>query len=165
MKYFEWEGAVTEAVAEILAISHSDAAGIVEAQPFYMQQSWGKGMDAQLAAAKIMDAAQAQAQAQAESEERAATPAPAPRQQRMLFGDEADAHAYWKDKEFKVYAVDLIQGRGKKEKVAHTMYVRARTGLGAATCAKENDWSRNPKPRYVARLAGPRELGCTPSKI
>lgn len=155
MKYFEWEAAVTEAVAETLAISHSDAAGIVDAQPFYMQQSWGKGMDAQLTATKIIDAAQV------ETEERAATPAP--RQQRMLFGDEADAHAYWKDKELKVYAVDLIQGRGKKEKVAHTMYVRARTGLGAATCAKENDWSRNPKPRYVARLAGPRELGCTPS--
>ncbi|MDU8389147.1 hypothetical protein [Pseudomonas syringae] len=157
MRYFEWEGAVTEAVAETLAISHSDAAGIVEAQLFYMQQSWGRGMDAQLTAAKIMDAAQA------ENEERAASPAPL--QQRMLFGDEADAHAYWKDKDLKVYAVDLIQGRGKKEKVAHTMYVRARTGLGAAICAKENDWSRNRKPRYVARLAGPRELGCTPSKI
>jgi hypothetical protein len=156
MKYFEWEGAVTEAVAEALAISHSDAAGIVEAQLFCMQQSWGKSMDAQLTAAKIVDSAQA------ETDARAATSAP--RQQRMLFGDEADAHAYWKDKEFKVYAVDLIQGRGKKEKVAHTMYVRARTGLGAAACAKENDWSRNAKPRYVARLAGPRELGCTPSK-
>jgi hypothetical protein len=155
MKYFEWEGAVTEAVAETMAISHSDASGIVEAQPFNMQQSWVKGMDAQQTAAKIIEAAQA------ENEEPAITPAP--RQVRMLFGDEADAHAYWKDKEWKVYAVDLIQGRGKKEKVAHTMYVRARTGLGAANCAKENDWSRNPKPRYVARLAGPRELGCTPS--
>lgn len=60
MKYFEWEGAVTEAVAETLAISHSDAAGIVEAQPFYMQQSWGKGMDAQLTAAKILATAQAE---------------------------------------------------------------------------------------------------------
>lgn len=60
MKYFEWEGAVTEAVAETLAISHSDAAGIVEAQPFYMQQSWGQGMDAQLTSAKILAAAQAE---------------------------------------------------------------------------------------------------------
>lgn len=155
MKYFEWEGAVIEVVAELMAISHSDAAGVVEAQPFYMQQSWGKGMDAQLTAAKVIEAAQEQA------EERAMTPAP--KQERMLFGDEADAHAFWKDKEWKTFAVDLFQGRGKKEKVAHTMYVRARTGLEAAICAKENDWSRNPKPRYVARLAGPRELGCTPS--
>lgn len=60
MKYFEWEGAVTEAVAESMAISNSDAAGVVEAQPFYMQQSWGKGMDAQQTAAKILAAAQAE---------------------------------------------------------------------------------------------------------
>ena len=58
MKYFEWEGAVVEAVAESMAISNSDAAGVVEAQPFYMQQSWGKGMDAQQTAAKILAAAQ-----------------------------------------------------------------------------------------------------------
>jgi hypothetical protein len=155
MKYFEWEGSVTEAVAEIMAISSSAASGIIEAQPFYMQQSWGNGMDAQITAARIIEAAQM------EAEERAK--APAPKQERMLFGDEADAHAFWKNKEWKTYAVDLVQGRGKKEKVVRTMYVRARTGLGAATCAKENDWSRNPKPRYVARLAGPVELGCTPS--
>lgn len=60
MKYFEWEGAVIEAVAESMAISHSDATGVVEAQPFYMQQSWGKGMDAQQTAAKILAAAQAE---------------------------------------------------------------------------------------------------------
>lgn len=59
MKYFEWEGAVIDAVAESMAISHSDATGVVEAQPFYMQQSWGKGMDAQQTAAKILAAAQA----------------------------------------------------------------------------------------------------------
>ncbi|HJH19492.1 MAG TPA: hypothetical protein K8W20_12345 [Pseudomonas lactis] len=60
MKYFEWEGAVTEAVAETLAMNHSDAAGIVEAQPFYTQQSWGKGVDAQLTAAKILAVDQAE---------------------------------------------------------------------------------------------------------
>lgn len=65
MKYFEWEGAVIEAVAESMAISHSDAAGVVEAQPFYMQQSWGKGMDAQLTAAKVIEAAVGQAQERA----------------------------------------------------------------------------------------------------
>lgn len=81
-----------------------------------------------------------------------------------MFGDEADAHTFWKDKEFKTYAVDLVVGKGKKQKVIHTMYVRARTGKGAAECAKENDWSRKPKPYYVPRLAGPSELGCTPSK-
>ncbi|WP_119737011.1 hypothetical protein [Pseudomonas sp. Larv2_ips] len=58
MKYFEWEGAVTQAVADALQVSRSDASGIVEAQPFYMQQSWGKGMDALQTAAKILAAAQ-----------------------------------------------------------------------------------------------------------
>jgi len=86
-----------------------------------------------------------------------------PRQERMLFGDEADAHAFWKDKEWKTFAVDLIAHTGRKQKVIHTMYVRARTSADAAQCAKDNDWTRKPKPRYVARLAGPRELGCTPS--
>lgn len=157
MKYFEWEGAVIEVVAELMAISYSNAAGVVEAQPFYMQQSWGKGMDAQLTAAKVIEAAQEQA------EERAMTPAP--KQERMLFGDEADAHAFWKDKEFKVFAVDLVQGNGKKRKVSRTMYVRARTAKGAAECAKANDWSPRPKPYYSPRLAGPRELGCTPVKV
>ncbi|TCV62767.1 hypothetical protein [Pseudomonas fluorescens] len=54
MKYFEWEGEVIEAVADAMAISHSDASSIVEAKQFYMQQSWGKGMDAQQTATKIM---------------------------------------------------------------------------------------------------------------
>lgn len=67
MKYFEWKTAVIEAAAESMAISHSDAAGIIEAQ-----QSCGKGMDAQLTAAKVIEAAQEQA------EERAVTPAPKP---------------------------------------------------------------------------------------
>lgn len=86
-----------------------------------------------------------------------------PRQERMLFGDEADAHAFWKDKEFKTFAVDLIVRVGNKQKVIHTMYVRARSSTDAAQCAKDNDWTRKPKPRYAARLAGPRELGCTPT--
>lgn len=81
-------------------------------------------------------------------------------QQRILFGDEADAHSFWKDKEWKTFAVDLVTGSGKKRKIIHTMYVRARTGDGAESCAKENDLRRVPRTSYCARLAGPRELGC-----
>ncbi|UST77231.1 hypothetical protein [Pseudomonas siliginis] len=58
MKYSEWEVAVTEAVATALQVNHADASGVVEAQPFYMQQSWVKGMDAQQTATKILAAAQ-----------------------------------------------------------------------------------------------------------
>lgn len=60
MKYFEWEGAVVEAVAEALGVGHADASGVVEGQPFCMQQSWGKGLDAQQTATKILAAAQAE---------------------------------------------------------------------------------------------------------
>jgi len=59
MSYHEWECKVIEAVARSLDISHGDAAGVVEAQPFYMAQSWGKKLDAQQTAAKILGAAQA----------------------------------------------------------------------------------------------------------
>jgi len=55
--YFEWECSVIEAVAETMAISHSDAASLVEAQPFYIQQSWSKALEAQQAAAKVIEAA------------------------------------------------------------------------------------------------------------
>lgn len=50
----QWEGAVAEIIAETLGITTSDAQGIVQAQDFYMTQSWGKGMPAQETAEKIM---------------------------------------------------------------------------------------------------------------
>ncbi|WP_219096289.1 hypothetical protein [Pseudomonas sp. UMAB-40] len=53
-EYTVWEEAIIELVAEALDASRSDAAGVVEAQPFYMQQSWGKGMDAKETAEKIL---------------------------------------------------------------------------------------------------------------
>ncbi|MHC5209062.1 hypothetical protein [Pseudomonas chlororaphis] len=59
-KYFEWEDAVIEQVAEALDVSHSDASGVVGAQPFYMQQSWGLGLNAKQTATKILAAAQAE---------------------------------------------------------------------------------------------------------
>ena len=86
-------------------------------------------------------------------------------QGRVLLGDEADAYAFWKDKEFKTFAVDLVTGQGRKRKVVHTMYVRARDAVGAVACARANDFiCRKPRPYYSARLAGPRELGCTLAK-
>lgn len=53
----EWETSVIEAVAEALDIDYSDAAGVVEAQPFYMQQSWGLELGAKQTAEKILAAA------------------------------------------------------------------------------------------------------------
>lgn len=45
---------------EAVSIRHSDASSVVGALPFYMQQSWGKVMDAQQTATKILAAAQAE---------------------------------------------------------------------------------------------------------
>ncbi|MNJ43263.1 hypothetical protein D3C77_382620 [compost metagenome] len=53
-EYAEWEQAVTQQIADTIEVSYSDAAGVVEGQPFYMQQSWGKGMDASQTAEKIL---------------------------------------------------------------------------------------------------------------
>lgn len=53
-EHSSWEGDVINAVANALEISYSDASGVVEAQPFYMAQSWSKGLDAQATAQKIL---------------------------------------------------------------------------------------------------------------
>lgn len=52
--YSVWEGEVTQFVADDLEISHSDAAGIVEGQPFYVQQAWGKGLNSRETADKVL---------------------------------------------------------------------------------------------------------------
>ena len=44
--YVEWETEVTQILADKLDIDYGDASGIVEAQPFYLQQSWTKGLSA-----------------------------------------------------------------------------------------------------------------------
>lgn len=54
-EHASWEEEVINAVARDLMITYSDATGIVEAQPFYMAQSWSKGLDAQDTAQKIID--------------------------------------------------------------------------------------------------------------
>ena len=60
MAYNDWENTVVEVVAEALGVGHSDACGVVEAQPFHMQQAWGKGLDAPQTADIILAATQVQ---------------------------------------------------------------------------------------------------------
>ncbi|MFJ2456672.1 hypothetical protein ACIOWK_34075 [Pseudomonas protegens] len=52
--YSAWEGEVIQFVADDLDISFSDATGIVLGQPFYVQQSWGKGMSSRETADKVL---------------------------------------------------------------------------------------------------------------
>lgn len=54
MNYSEWEQSVTESLVESLEIPYADASGIVEAQEFYMSQSWGQGLNSQQAAEKLL---------------------------------------------------------------------------------------------------------------
>ncbi|VVN27796.1 hypothetical protein PS623_04625 [Pseudomonas fluorescens] len=54
MGHADWEASVTEAIAEVLEISYSEATGVIEAQDFYIQQSWGLGLNPQETAAKII---------------------------------------------------------------------------------------------------------------
>lgn len=52
--YVQWEEKVAELLADHLAISAGDANGLVEAQSFCMQQSWGQGLGAQETVDKII---------------------------------------------------------------------------------------------------------------
>jgi hypothetical protein len=84
-------------------------------------------------------------------------------QTRFIFTDEADAIAYWAGREFKTFAVDVRTGARRRSATARTLYVRARTPERAEACAQQEDWQKKPGTKYVARLAGPRELGCVPT--
>lgn len=53
--YDQWERQVTDKVGATLKISNGDAQGIVEAQSFYMQQSWAKGLTANETAKVIIE--------------------------------------------------------------------------------------------------------------
>lgn len=82
---------------------------------------------------------------------------------RFLLPDEADAadaRAYWADKEFKKWAVDVAAGPEKRPTYCQTFYARARTADAAIACVKRNMIRTIARARFRARLAGPRELGC-----
>lgn len=58
-KYTDWEAAVTEQIAEGVELTYGDAAGLLEGQPFTVQQAWTLGLEPQQAAVKIIAAATA----------------------------------------------------------------------------------------------------------
>ena len=75
------------------------------------------------------------------------------------------AAEYWKDKEWKKWAVDITSGHVRKPTFSRTEYVRARTSEDAIACIKRESFLAAPPrgSRYAARLAGPYELGCRPT--
>lgn len=81
-------------------------------------------------------------------------------------GDHAEAVAYWADREWKKWAVDVVAAVSSGTKFGFTMYVRARTADAARECAKKNLYRPIPVgAELVTRLAGPRELGCTVMEV
>lgn len=83
---------------------------------------------------------------------------------RLIHQDQLDAMAYWANKEWKTWAVDITAGPEKKPNYSRTHYCRARTGARAIEAVKRDLPIKPPgRARYAARLAGPRELGCVPT--
>lgn len=74
--------------------------------------------------------------------------------------DAVDAVAYWKNHEFKKFAVDVTAGSQKRPTYARTWYCRARSPEEAIECVKRNAYGLPARAQYVAKLAGPRQLGC-----
>jgi hypothetical protein len=85
------------------------------------------------------------------------------KQERFLFQDEADAVAYWADKESKKWAVDVVAGPAKRPTYNRTYYAQSRTAEGAVEAVKRNMIDKVRGARFTPRLAGPRELGCQPN--
>ena len=81
-------------------------------------------------------------------------------QMMMAFGDEADAIAYWAGKPWKKYAIDVTAGPYRRPTFRRTVYVGAANAAAAIETAKRNMITKPSRGRYVARLSGPRELGC-----
>jgi len=81
-------------------------------------------------------------------------------QYRILFGDELDARDYWKDREYKKFAVEVTAGPEKRPTFKQTHYAGSSTPEGAIESVKRNLITKPTRARYVARLAGPKELGC-----
>ncbi len=80
-----------------------------------------------------------------------------------LMEDRKTAILYWRDKEVKVFAVDVTAGPQKKPTYASTWYARARTQERAIECIKRQAFWLPKRGRYQARLAVPLELGCVPA--
>ncbi len=85
-------------------------------------------------------------------------------QQRLIFPDEADAIAYWRGREFKIWAVDVQAVPPRRPSYRQTVYVRARTGTAAAEVVRREIYPAPPRSaQWRSRLAGLRELGCVPT--
>lgn len=78
--------------------------------------------------------------------------------------DRIDAANYWRDKEWKKFAVDVVAGPDRKPTYRRTFYAGARSHERAIACVQREAIGLPSRARFIARLAGPRELGCVPTQ-
>lgn len=78
-----------------------------------------------------------------------------------------DADAYWKEREYKIWVVNLhhpaprtpSDRRSKRHVVPTTRYIRAKTRTGAIKTALQTNWARKRITHISCRLATPTDLG------
>lgn len=79
----------------------------------------------------------------------------------VYLDDAAKGAIYWADHEWKKWRVDVLAGLEKRPTFARTYDARAVDRDGAVRAARINLIGALPlAARFVARLVGPRELGC-----
>jgi hypothetical protein len=77
--------------------------------------------------------------------------------------DAMDGAAYWRDKEVKIFAVDVVAGPARRLTYGKTFYCRAQSAPRAIAAVKTQAIAIPSQARFSTRLAGPRELGCVPT--
>lgn len=76
--------------------------------------------------------------------------------------DAALARRVWEGKEFKKFAVDVRAGPERRPTYSKTFYAHCRDCERAIAAVKRDAFGIPKRARFCARLAGPKELGCTP---
>lgn len=88
---------------------------------------------------------------------------PSQRDLKLFLDGDFDAEAFWRDKPFKKWVVEVGRWNGRF-RAAQTLYVSAKTQEGAETTAKANTIVAG-RLSVHARLATPRDLGCTKEAV
>ena len=83
----------------------------------------------------------------------------------LTYSSEATlALAYWRDREWKKWRVDVMAGPEKRPTFARTYYAGARDQAGALRAVRAHLVGLIPRTaRLMARLATPSDLGCVPT--
>lgn len=83
----------------------------------------------------------------------------------IYFSDIAAAAAYWRDRPWKKWRVDITAGLDRRPSFARTFYAAGRDCGAAERAVRANTVGLIPRrARFSVRLAGPQELGCVATR-